>query len=134
MVLYYVFSYLIIFFNYINYISLSFFFFFFSSRRRHTSSLRDWSSDVCSSDLLRELGRHTAKDNIRFDGLSRVSHVTDATDWRVEYPFVVLVPDTEAEMAGLVKACIDLGQIGRASCRERVECAGGGGCAKMMYE
>src|SRR5690349_24871172 len=25
--------------------------FFFSSRRRHTISLRDWSSDVCSSDL-----------------------------------------------------------------------------------
>jgi len=34
-----------------------------------------------------------------------VSHVTDATDWRVEYPFVVLTPDTEAEMAGLVKGC-----------------------------
>src|SRR5690349_22948134 len=29
------------------------FFFFFSSRRRHTRSLRDWSSDVCSSDLHR---------------------------------------------------------------------------------
>src|SRR3989440_1786706 len=28
-----------------------FFFFFFSSRRRHTRSDRDWSSDVCSSDL-----------------------------------------------------------------------------------
>src|SRR2546421_11662753 len=28
------------------------FFFFFSSRRRHTRSDRDWSSDVCSSDLL----------------------------------------------------------------------------------
>ncbi|HJW53832.1 MAG TPA: DUF3683 domain-containing protein, partial [Burkholderiaceae bacterium] len=55
------------------------------------------------------LGRYTAKDNIKFDGLSRVSHVTDATDWRVEYPFVVLTPDTEDEMAGLVKACIDLG-------------------------
>src|SRR6478752_7922839 len=27
------------------------FFFFFSSRRRHTSCSRDWSSDVCSSDL-----------------------------------------------------------------------------------
>ncbi|MGM9490186.1 DUF3683 domain-containing protein [Ideonella sp. YS5] len=54
------------------------------------------------------LGRHTAKDNIKFDGLSRVSHVTDATDWRVEYPFVVLTPDSEAEMAGLVKACIEL--------------------------
>lgn len=52
----------------------------------------------------RVLGRLTAKDNIKFDGLSRVSHVTDATDWRVEYPFVVLCPDTEAEMALLVKA------------------------------
>src|SRR6202048_2274749 len=29
-------------------------FFFFSSRRRHTRSTRDWSSDVCSSDLERE--------------------------------------------------------------------------------
>ncbi|CAM3670521.1 DUF3683 domain-containing protein [Paracidovorax anthurii] len=57
----------------------------------------------------RRLGRHTARDNIKFDGLSRVSHVTDATDWRVEYPFVVLVPDTEAEMAALVQACIELG-------------------------
>src|SRR5437899_12655287 len=28
------------------------FFFFFSSRRRHTRCLSDWSSDVCSSDLL----------------------------------------------------------------------------------
>ena len=55
------------------------------------------------------LGRHTAKDNIKFDGLSRVSHVTDATDWRVEYPFVVLTPDTEAEMAALVQGCVDLG-------------------------
>jgi FAD/FMN-containing dehydrogenase/Fe-S oxidoreductase len=57
----------------------------------------------------KKLARHTAKDNIKFDGLSRVSHVTDATDWRVEYPFVVLTPDTEAEMAGLVGACFELG-------------------------
>jgi hypothetical protein len=57
----------------------------------------------------RLLKKHTAQDNIKFDGLSRVSHVTDATDWRVEYPFVVLTPDTEEEMAGLVKGCIDLG-------------------------
>ncbi|MEQ6306287.1 FAD/FMN-binding oxidoreductase [Delftia acidovorans] len=56
----------------------------------------------------KSLGRHTAKDNIKFDGLSRVAHVTDATDWRVEYPFVVLTPDTEAEMAALVRACIEL--------------------------
>ncbi|HYN58305.1 MAG TPA: DUF3683 domain-containing protein, partial [Rubrivivax sp.] len=55
------------------------------------------------------LGRRTAKDNIKFDGLSRVSHVTDATDWRIEYPFVVLTPDSEAEVAGLVQGCIELG-------------------------
>jgi FAD/FMN-containing dehydrogenase/Fe-S oxidoreductase len=55
------------------------------------------------------LGRYTEKHNIRFDGIKRVSHVTDATDWRVEYPFVVLTPDTEEEMAGLVKGCIELG-------------------------
>ncbi|HNN34573.1 MAG TPA: DUF3683 domain-containing protein, partial [Ottowia sp.] len=57
----------------------------------------------------RVLGRHTHKDNIKFDGLSRVSHVTDATDWRVEFPLVVLTPDSEAEMAALVKGCIELG-------------------------
>src|SRR5205809_3847327 len=33
-----------------------FFFFFFSSRRRHTRCSRDWSSDVCSSDLLEMRG------------------------------------------------------------------------------
>ncbi len=57
----------------------------------------------------RVLGRVTEKDNIKFDGLSRVSHVTDATDWRVEYPFVVLTPDSEEEIAGLVEGCFELG-------------------------
>ncbi len=56
-----------------------------------------------------KLSKITRKDNIQFDGLARVSHVTDATDWRVEYPFVVLNPDTEIEIAALVKACIELG-------------------------
>jgi FAD/FMN-containing dehydrogenase/Fe-S oxidoreductase len=57
----------------------------------------------------RRLGRVTGKDNVKFDALSRVSHVTDATDWRVEYPFVVLTPDTEAEVVHLVRGCIELG-------------------------
>ncbi len=58
---------------------------------------------------LKVLARHTRRDNICFDGHARVAHVTDATDWRVEYPFVVLYPDTEEEMAPLVRACIELG-------------------------
>ncbi len=73
----------------------------FAGQFRETVELRKRARKV--------LGRCTAKDNIKFDGLSRVSHVTDATDWRVEYPFVVLTPDTEREMAGLVQGCIDLG-------------------------
>src|SRR6266496_5410590 len=36
----------------VKFLYFCFVFFFFSSRRRHTRSLRDWSSDVCSSDLL----------------------------------------------------------------------------------
>src|SRR5256884_1644640 len=41
-----------------------FFFFFFSSRRRHTRCSRDWSSDVCSSDLVggSELMEHRRDD------------------------------------------------------------------------
>ncbi len=58
--------------------------------------------------VFKKLAKLTRPDNICFDGLSRVSHVTDATDWRVEYPFVVLFPDTETEIPALVAACIDL--------------------------
>lgn len=58
---------------------------------------------------LRKLAKYTRKDNITFDGYARVTHVTDATDWRVEYPFVVLYPDTEEEIAPLVRTLIELG-------------------------
>jgi FAD/FMN-containing dehydrogenase/heterodisulfide reductase subunit C len=57
----------------------------------------------------RLLLRHTRADNIRFDAFSRVAHVTDATDWRVELPFLVLMPDDESEIPDLVRACIELG-------------------------
>ncbi|QMT32216.1 DUF3683 domain-containing protein [Alysiella filiformis] len=58
--------------------------------------------------ILKRLSQITAKHNIMFDGLARVTHVTDATDWRVEYPFVVINPDTEQEIAPLVRALIEL--------------------------
>ncbi|BAN34128.1 fad linked oxidase domain-containing protein [Sulfuricella denitrificans skB26] len=67
----------------------------------HTARLR--------RKVLKRLLPHTRRDNVQFDGLARVSHVTDATDWRVEYPFVVINPDTEEEIAPLVRACIELG-------------------------
>jgi len=58
---------------------------------------------------LRRLKRATRRDNIAFDGFARVSHVTDATDWRVEYPFVVVSPDREEEVLPVVNALAALG-------------------------
>src|SRR5207249_6487184 len=45
--------------------------FFFSSRRRHTRSKRDWSSDVCSSDLVQYDGNRGRREAA---GLRYVSH------------------------------------------------------------
>ncbi|MES9964376.1 MAG: DUF3683 domain-containing protein, partial [Candidatus Sedimenticola sp. 20ELBAFRAG] len=59
--------------------------------------------------VTRALTRITRRDNIDFGGLARVSHATDATDWRVEVPFVVISPDWEEEVALIVKACIECG-------------------------
>ncbi len=76
-------------------------------------ALRDFSATFAQTRELRRrarrlLARHTRADNIRFDPFARVSHVTDATDWRVEYPFLVLNPDREEEIPLLVRACIEL--------------------------
>ncbi|MBF0369772.1 MAG: DUF3683 domain-containing protein [Magnetococcales bacterium] len=65
--------------------------------------------DALKQQTLKKLSRITRKDNIDFSGLGRVSHVTDATDWRVENPFVVITPENEAETAPIIQACIDLG-------------------------
>ncbi|MHB1143276.1 MAG: DUF3683 domain-containing protein [Thiobacillus sp.] len=82
-----------------------------AAAERAVREFEAWFADTASlrARILRRLAGVTRKDNIGFDGLARVSHVTDATDWRVEYPFVVLTPDTEAEMAGLVAGLIELG-------------------------
>ena len=59
--------------------------------------------------LRKHMARVTRADNVDFGGLARVSHATDATDWRVELPFVVISPDSEQEVAELVRACMTLG-------------------------
>jgi len=59
--------------------------------------------------IRRALTGITRRDNVDFGGLARVSHATDATDWRVEVPFVVISPDQEEEVAPIVRACIDSG-------------------------
>lgn len=60
-------------------------------------------------NIKKQLSKITSDNSIRFDPLSRSSHSTDATDWRVEYPVCVLTPSTELEISELVLACIELG-------------------------
>src|SRR5579884_169516 len=54
--------------------TIFFFFFFFSSRRRHTRWPRDWSSDVCSSDLPRRLPEEDEGDRHRDERRSAEDH------------------------------------------------------------
>src|SRR3712207_8245214 len=62
-------------------------FFFFSSRRRHTRYWRDWSSDVCSSDLIIK-GIQTSHRNLWDYTLGRyrinVRHAANELNWQVE--------------------------------------------------
>ena len=59
--------------------------------------------------LRQRLAKVTRPDNIDFSGLARVSHVTDASDWRVELPLAVVNPDTAAEIVAVVAAAAELG-------------------------
>ena len=79
--------------------------------RETVADFEQWLQQLDSDRkrIARRLARITDRDNIDFSGLARVSHATDATDWRVEYPMVVLSPATEQEIAELVHACIELG-------------------------
>src|SRR5699024_11766581 len=75
--------------------------FFFSSRRRHTRSKRDWSSDVCSSDLVLEP-----------DYLPVYNSEESSSAPVMCFPANVDSEEYET---------LEWVEIGRASCRERVE-------------
>jgi len=76
--------------------------------REAVREFETWLTDTARQREIatRAISKATAAVNVDSSGLARVSHVTDATDWRVEYPLVVVCPDTEGEMLGVVKACI----------------------------
>ena len=79
--------------------------------REAVAAFGDWLVAMASrrEECRRTFAGITSADNLDFSGLARVAHATDATDWRVELPFVVITPDTEAEMALIVRACLDSG-------------------------
>ena len=79
--------------------------------RDAVNAFEEWLSGLAAlrQRIRQVLGRATRPRNIDFGGMSRVSHSTDATDWRVELPLVVVSPDSEAELQHVVAAAIELG-------------------------
>src|SRR2546429_9635504 len=106
--------------------ALLLFFFFFSSRRRHTRCSRDWSSDVCSSDLEpvhfqpRYRGIHVLHRDE--NGLEKcVGCFLCAAACPANCIYIEAAENTDANRisAGERYAAV-YNKIGRASCRERV--------------
>src|SRR5438093_6695967 len=89
--------------------------FFFSSRRRHTRLVSDWSSDVCSSDLVR-FSLKSARELIRNAGFQIVEERYSGyrLQWGRSLPRWLLDRFPRILASGFVF------EIGRASCRERV--------------
>src|SRR5205085_6497297 len=85
-----------------------FFFFFFSSRRRHTRFDCDWSSDVCSSDLRQTDGVERARRQRRQQHEDAGEHPEESV--------LLIEPLASYQLDDRQQH-----EIGRASCRERVE-------------
>src|SRR5690625_7847094 len=98
--------------------------FFVSSRRRHTRWPRDWSSDVCSSDLILACTAgvmlFSGNQGMEWTGLYATWDDAGAD------PQGMFV-DGVAGFAGNIGIPESTAQIGRASCRESVEVGAGGG-------
>src|SRR5256884_6796504 len=89
-------------------------FFFFSSRRRHTRCSRDWSSDVCSSDLI--LGAFKIEeDQTLHDELKLLDMIGFLYEISLSSPRGI-----DSSKHKLIQQMYMRQKIGRASCRERV--------------
>src|SRR5690606_40344605 len=104
--------------------------FFFSSRRRHTRFSRDWSSDVCSSDLI--------FDEPLADVSQAMFFPSKILDYLVAGKKMFAITSTGSEVDLTFKKhgweSFSHNQIGRASCRERVEFSVGGASEQRMAE
>src|SRR2546421_7117818 len=87
--------------------------FFFSSRRRHTRSDRDWSSDVCSSDL-KNLASGLAVQLRKAGGQVFITALGE-----VAHRYDVLASQDLVHWSTITNVTVPA-KIGRASCRERV--------------
>src|SRR5256885_10013917 len=102
--------------------------FFFSSRRRHTRLQGDWSSDVCSSDLEFQTYKPTEYSTV----LSAAMQAGKGPDIVHLRAYGALQPFARPEF--LVPLEDKVPEIGRASCRGRVEISVGGGSLKKKKD
>src|SRR5690606_39622662 len=105
----------------------------FSSRRRHTRFSRDWSSDVCSSDLVVGGDSTRAGDRGRATSITFPSWNRSRLSWfvrRISLPTWIL-PLGYIYMDLEVTGLDHLAEIGRASCREVGELCDGTEGVKM---
>src|SRR5690606_40652225 len=95
----------------------------FSSRRRHTRFSRDWSSDVCSSDLSSQQLEALTSEQVDALNTAQIGALSSAA-------FAAMSTDELAVLDSADMAAINAkalsgfstdSKIGRASCRERVE-------------
>src|SRR5690606_39742388 len=95
--------------------------FFFSSRRRHTRFSRDWSSDVCSSDLRRFPLDHRAPEmqNRLIAAYTKGAFARDVLLAKQDYVQAYGIGSAYWQQADAPQQ--QTLQIGRASCREKVD-------------
>src|SRR5206468_6779253 len=101
-----------------------------SSRRRHTRSDRDWSSDVCSSDLIAQ--DYLSKNDLEGaegEANKAIAYNSSNDDAYVVRGLVSYIRALQAKKTMEVDNCLTGvdAEIGRASCRERVESGVSGG-------
>src|SRR5206468_8891049 len=94
-------------------------------RRRHTRSDRDWSSDVCSSDLVGRLAGAGSFADFGFAASIAFAAIVRGLDRRMldehkQAVWVVHQLVLQADEVGLVRWGLVRNEIGRASCRDRV--------------
>lgn len=75
-----------------------------NTRRRIREYIEDFYNEKKKRrKVLNILKNSTAEKNIQFGAFHKIAHSTDASDWRVENPFVVVYPDTEKEIPAIVR-------------------------------
>src|SRR5690606_40306451 len=100
---------------------------FFSSRRRHTRFSRDWSSDVCSSDLFMAVGAYSSAIMARQWGMSFWLALPLSALFTGGIGLIFGLPSLRVKGFYLAMATLAAQfKIGRASCRERGEMSGVG--------